>query len=174
MTIDFQYTLDDYRIGLRAHYRKGASAFNRWLMKLLVPLAVLSILLGVVLVTTGEGGLSVAPFVIGALWIWIRMGGSYQLSAKKQFAKNPVLREPRRMDFSDDGVKTDAGIASSKVSWKAYLRYAESKDCFLLYHSPVMFVIVPMRVLQPEQVVELRRLLQTHVAKDVAMAASSS
>jgi hypothetical protein len=100
------------------------------------------------------------------------MGKIYLLSARSQFAKNPVLREPRRVEFSDAGVKTDSGIASSQVSWKAFLRYVESIDTFLLYTSPACFVIVPKRVLQTEQVSELRRLLQTHVGRDVPVAVS--
>lgn len=97
---------------------------------------------------------------------------TYQLSARNQFAKSPALREPRRIEFNDEGVKTDSEIASSQVSWKAILRYVESKDAFLLYTSPACFAIVPKRVLQAEQVDELRRLFQTHIGKDVAVAVS--
>ncbi len=88
------------------------------------------------------------------------------------FAKNPSLWEPRRIEFTDDGVKTDAGIASSQMSWKAYLRFVESKDAFLLYGSSACFNIVPKRVLQPAQVDELRALLQRNIGKEAAVAAS--
>lgn len=172
MILNFQFMLDDYRNAVRTHYRKGASAYTRWMLKLTLIIGVLLVLAGVLLVITGQRALGVVlpPLLVGALWTWLAMGKTFQLSARNQFAKNPALRGPRRVEFNDDGVNTDAGIASSQVSWKAYLRYVESKDTFLLYTSPACFVIVPKRVLQPEQVNELRGLLQSHVGKDVAVA----
>jgi hypothetical protein len=174
MIVRFQFTLDDYRNAFRAHYRKGASAFTRWMLIVVLAIGVLLLLISLLFVITGQRALNVVlpPFLLGAFWIWIGMGKTYMLSAKSQFAKNPVLREPRRVEFSDAGVKTDAGIASSQVGWKAFLRFVESSETFLLYTSPACFVIVPKRVLQTEQVSELRRLLQTHVGKDVPVAVS--
>jgi len=50
------------------------------------------------------------------------------------------------------------------------MRYVECDDTFLLYSSPACFMIIPKRVLQPEQVAELRQLLQTHIGKNAAVA----
>jgi hypothetical protein len=174
MVVNFQFTLDDYRNAFRAHYRKGASAYRRWMLRLVLVIGVLLLLAGVLMVITRQSPLSAAltPFLLGAAWTWIGMGKIYLLSARSQFAKSPALREPRRIEFNGEGVKTDAGIASSQASWKAFLRYVESTDTFLLYTSPACFAIVPKRVLQPAQVNELRRLFQTHIGKDVAVAVS--
>ncbi len=171
MTINFQFTLDDYRNAYRTHFRKGASAFTRWMMKLSLVIGVLLLLAGILIVVTRQAPLNAAfsPLVLGAFWTWIGTGQIYSLSARNQFAKSPAVRDPRRVEFNEDGVTTDAGIASSQVSWKAYLRYVESKDTFLLYTSPACFIIVPKRVLQPDQVTELRGLIQTHIVKDVAV-----
>lgn len=172
--VNFQFTLDDYRNAFRAHYKKGASAFTRWMLRLALVIGVLFLLVSVLFVITGQRALNVVltPFLLGAFWTWLGTGKIYQLSARNQFTKNPALREPRRVEFSDDGVKTDAGIASSQVSWKAYVCYVESADTFLIYTSPACFVIVPKRVLQSEQMNELRRLLQSHVGKNVSVAVS--
>jgi YcxB-like protein len=174
MIVNLQFTLDDYRNAFRAHYRKGASAYTRWMLKFALVVGVVSLLVGVLFVITGQRALNVAlpPFIFGAFWTWVGTGKIYQLFGRNQFAKSPALHEPRCIEFNDDGVKTDAGIVSSQVSWKAFLRYIESRDTFLLYTSPGCFAIVPKRVLQPEQVNDLRRLLQTHVGKDVAVAVS--
>ena len=174
MIVNFQFTLDDYRNAFRAHYRKGASAFTRWMLIVVLVVGVLLLLLSVLFIITGQRALNVVlpPLFLGAFWTWIGMGKTYQLSARSQCAKSPALREPRRIEFNDDGVKTDSGIASSQVSWKAILRYVESSETFLLYTSPACFAIVPKRVLQPEQVNELRRLFQTHIRKDAAVAVS--
>lgn len=172
MTLHFQFTLDDYRNAFRAHYQKGASKLTRWTMKLLLVVGVIFFLFGILLFLSGQRAPNVVlfPFLIGAFWIWIGSGRAYIFSAKKQFAKAPALREPRTIELNDEGMTTDAGVASSKTSWKAYVRFVESKDSFLLYTSPACFNIIPKRVLQPEQVTELRQLLQAHVGKDVAVA----
>jgi hypothetical protein len=174
MIVNFQFTLDDYRNAVRTHYRKGASAYRRWMLRLVLVIGVLLLLAGILMVITRQGPLTTAlpPLFLGAAWTWIGTGKIYLLSARNQFVKIPAVRGPRRVEFSDDGVNTDAGIASSQLSWKALLRYVESSDTFLLYTSPGCFAIVPKRVLQPEQVNELRRLLQTHVGKDAAVAVS--
>jgi YcxB-like protein len=174
MTLHFQFTLDDYRNAFRAHFRKGASALTRWTLRVGLVIGVFFFLAGVLLFVTGQRALSVVlvPFLLGALWTWIGTGQTYQLSARSQFAKNPMLREPRTIELNEDGVNTDAGIASSQMSWQAYLRYVESKDTFLLYTSPACFVIIPKRILQPEQMSELRQLMHAHIGKDVAVAVS--
>lgn len=172
MVIQFQFTLDDYRNAFRAHCKKGASRLTRWTMKLLLVVGVIFFLLGILLFVTGQRTPNVVLmlFFLGAVWIWVGSGQTYMLSAKKQFAKAPALREPRTIELNDDGMTTDAGVASSKASWQAYMRFVESKDSFLLYTNPACFNIIPKRVLQPEQVDELRQLLQAHIGKDVAVA----
>jgi hypothetical protein len=98
MIVNFQFTLDDYRNAFRGHFQKGASAFTRWMLKLVLVVGVLFLLLSVLFVITGQRALNVVlpPFLLGAFWIWIGMGKTYLLSARSQFAKNPILREPRR------------------------------------------------------------------------------
>jgi hypothetical protein len=174
MIVNFQFTLDDYRNAFRAHFQKGASVFTRCALRLGLVIGALFLLAGILLVITGQRALNVVlvPILIGAFWIWLGTGKIFMLSARSRFAKNPTLREPSRVEFNDDGGKSDAGFACSQAEWKAYLRYVESKDTFLIYTSPACFVIVPKRVLQPEQVDELRQLFQTHIGKDVALAAS--
>jgi hypothetical protein len=174
MIINFQFTLDDYRNAFHAHYREGTPEYTRWMLRMVLVIGVLLLLTGILIVITRQAPLNVAilPFLVGAAWIWTGMGKFYLLSARSKFAKSPALHEPRRIEFNDNGVKTDAGIASSQASWKAFLRYVESTDTFLLYTSPGCFAIVPKRVLQAEQLNELRRLFQTHIGKDVAVAVS--
>jgi hypothetical protein len=88
MTLDFQFTLDDYRNAFRTHFRKGASAFTRWILRLSLCVGVVLLLTGVLFVITGQWAVKITlpPFLLGAFWIWIGMGGSYKAAARKQFA----------------------------------------------------------------------------------------
>lgn len=174
MKIEFQFTLDDYRNAFRAHYRKGASVSTRWTLRLCLAIGAFLLLTSILLIATGHWAMNVAlgPFLLGAAWIWIGMGGNYQWAARKLFTKNPALRQPRLIEVNDDGIKTDAGVVSSQHTWKAYLRYVETKDCFLLYTSPASFNIITKRVLQPSQVDELRQLFKIHIGNEAAVAVS--
>ncbi len=168
MTITFQFTLDDYRKAFRAHFNVGAPLFTRWMMKGFVIGGSLLLLLGAMLLMFGKSPLNVTltPVFLGAVWLWYGLGGAYMRSAKAQFTKNPALREERRVEASDQGIKTDAGVASSQLTWKAYMRFVETTDFFLLYTSPACFVIMPKRAFQPVQVGEFRNLLKSHIGKD--------
>jgi hypothetical protein len=172
MTINFQFTLEDYQDGFRAHLRKGASLYTRWMLKIITVAGFLLVAMGILLVATGQRNLStwLTPAVLGCLWIWIGTGRNYQRVAKSQFTKNPMLRQPRTVEITSDGIKTDAGVSSSDVRWEAYLRSVESDKVFLLYTSPACFVIIPKRVLQPSQTDELREVLQTHIGNNAAAA----
>lgn len=171
MTINFQFILEDYQDAFRAHMRKGASLSTRWTLKIITVAGFLLVAMGIVLVAAGQRNLStwLTPALIGCMWIWIGMG-RYPRAAKSQFTKNPMLQQPRTIEISADGVKTDAGVASSDMRWQAYLRFLESDKVFLLYTSPACFVIIPKRVLQPFQTDELRQILQTHIGKKAAVA----
>lgn len=171
MILDYQFTLDDYHNAFKAHMKKGASALSRWTMRLGLVVGAVMLLGGIANLINGQRAPSVVlpPFFFAAVWFLIGMGGFYWLSAKRQFTRNPALRQPRRVEIGEDGVKTDAGVASSQMSWKAYLRFIESKDTFLLYTSPACFVIIPKRVLQPSQVDELREILKRNVGKEAAV-----
>jgi hypothetical protein len=172
MTIDFQFTLEDYRDAFRAHFKKGASLYARVMFKVCAVGGCLLMIMGVALFATGERRLNVwlVPAVLGAVWFWIGIGGSYNRAGKAQFEIYPSLRQARRLEIGSQGINTDAGIASSNLSWNAYLRYVESDKVFLLYTAPGCFVIIPKRVLQPSETDELRQALQTHIGKIAAVA----
>jgi hypothetical protein len=170
MTIHFQFTLEDYQDAFRAHLRKGASASVRWMLKIITVAGFLLIAMGIVMLATGQRNLStwLTPGVLGCLWVWIGTGRNYRRVAKSQFTKNPALRQPRTVEITSDGIKTDAGIASGDTRWAAYLNFVESDKVFLLYTSPGCFVIIPKRVLQTSQTDELREILQTHIGNKAA------
>jgi|GEM_PF-6633596 hypothetical protein len=104
MTVNFQFTLDDYRNAYRTHYRKGPPAFTRWMMKVSLAIGVLLLLGSALIVITRTAPLNAAlsSLVVGAFWTWIGTGQIYSLSARSQFAKSPALRDPRRVEFNDD------------------------------------------------------------------------
>jgi vacuolar-type H+-ATPase subunit I/STV1 len=63
MIVNFQFTLNDYRNAYRTHYRKGASAFTRWMMKLSLVIGVLLLLAGILIVVTRQGPLNARRFL---------------------------------------------------------------------------------------------------------------
>jgi len=169
MTATFHYTSDDYRNAFRTHLQIGVRPYVRWLRRGFIPLGVLICLMGGFLLLAGASRDMIVwvCLLIGVLLLWTGMGCSYRRAAKAQFEKTRLAREEYRLEVNDSGLKIDCGIASGETNWKAYTRYVESNDTFLLYTSPALFVIIPKRVLQPEQIDEIRNLLKNNVSRDI-------
>ncbi len=92
------------------------------------------------------------------LWAFLLWGSPWWF-ARTQFLKQPSAQGQRTASFDGDGVKWQWDGGLSVVQWKTYIRWMESKNQILLCSSPVQCGIVPKRVLNSEQLSELRTLL---------------
>jgi len=88
-----------------------------------------------------------------------------------QFRKQAAVQGPRTLMLSDKGVSSKWDGGASEVEWKTFLRWQECKTQFLLFTSPVMFNMIPKRVLTAEQICEVRKLLAEHIDTKHASAA---
>ena len=103
------------------------------------------------------------PFVIAILWILVLWGGPWW-AARVQYTKQPSAQGPRTMTLDDSGVHLRWETGESKLEWRVFMRWVESKDQFLLYSSPKCFNMLPKRALTPEQLAEFRVLLKAKIA----------
>jgi hypothetical protein len=101
---------------------------------------------------------------IAGLWVLMLWGGPWW-AARMQFRKQPSVQGPITATLSEKGVSWKWDGGSSEVEWKTFHRWQECKTQFLLFTSPVMFNMIPKRVLSPEQESEVRNLLTEHVGK---------
>jgi hypothetical protein len=63
----------------------------------------------------------------------------------KLWEVQPPLRRPHRADFSDYGVIVSDAFVRTASQWQAFEGFRETPNLFVLYTSPLAFLIVPKR-----------------------------
>jgi hypothetical protein len=76
-----------------------------------------------------------------------------------QYQKAKLLQGEFSVVADDEGMVVVSEEMQSRTLWKAFTKFVESRQSFLLYLSPNLFVITPKRCLTPEQQEELRGFL---------------
>lgn len=76
-------------------------------------------------------------------------------------ARSDGLRTPLVMDADASFVRFAASEGQSRIPWSEVVRWREDGSVVLLYHSPILFNIVPKRVLPAGGLDALRDLYET-------------
>jgi YcxB-like protein len=83
---------------------------------------------------------------------------------RRQFRTSPSAAEERVIKINETGVATVSPNVSAQYGWQAFTRYRETDLSFLLFGSPyVAGVWIPKRVMSPEQIEELRGILNARL-----------
>jgi hypothetical protein len=162
--ITFQLTPEDYYYGLLVW--RTRKAWQRWLLRfayasvgLTVPVAVF-----VLFVHPDSQSLKIsgALLAFAALWFTFMLAGP-KFSAHRQFRGSPTAQSPITMETSDAGVAIHSAYGDSKVSWSAYVAWAEAKSVFVILPQPRIYVPIPKRAFTPEQMNEFREILRRNI-----------
>ena len=160
INLKFALTADEFLAGQRIYNRHIASAWNRYVYRLLVPAGILFIVVGAAGFAIGfPMGLSILIFTWGAFLItertifWLR-------KMRKEFTQYPPGAWDQIMELDDDKVLVQSTVAKAEISWERFSRFAENDKIFFLYTPPRAFYPIPKRVLSPEDTDRLRELLQ--------------
>ena len=82
---------------------------------------------------------------------------------KKIFFQQKDLSAPFELEINAEGLKASNEFGSSLRPWSHFIRWKENNELFLLYHSDVMYSIVPKRFLtDPGQIETIRNYLVTN------------
>ena len=84
--------------------------------------------------------------------------------AVRSLQNTPFYQGKIRVQADDSGTRFVYGAGDSNTQWSGYIRFQETKNLFMLYVSKVMFRAISKRALRPEQVSELREMLQKKIA----------
>jgi hypothetical protein len=57
----------------------------------------------------------------------------------------------------------NSALRNSKVDWSAYVNWVEEKATFALFPHPRIFIVIPKRAFDADQLVEFRELLHRKV-----------
>jgi YcxB-like protein len=154
--IRYTWTSEDALNALRAQSVRGWSAFQ------FVLLLALLFLVGIYLVDHGFGL---------AGWTWLGASAVFAMAAyevprmqvRRGLNNNPSAQG--EIVFRCDGAGTSSTYSTGKsqLEWRAYTRYKETDQLFLMFFSSGRCICLPKRVMSAGQIEELRGLLRTQI-----------
>ena len=147
-----QEILDDYVKAQKFHARKRDFIF------------ITSILAISILLAVGSG----EYIVPGILLLYLIIRPFYmRIRYTRTWEKTPSFHKSlETYGFDDNGFHTeDDGGNLSVIHWDKFIKWRESKDLFLIYLSPYMFVFLPKRLVNIEEQNQIRELLKLKIGQ---------
>jgi hypothetical protein len=159
MEVRYQCTADDYVEAQRAHARKSSGYY------VLLVLGILSVLTGLTIMLRVSLGSGLVVAFGGIFWLsWFPLFLS-RWRIKRDFRKHPNLGVPCALVADGDGLKTQSNVTQSQSAWRAYSKFLESPNLFLIYPGARMFFMVPKRAFSSVELEEFRRLLHQNLQR---------
>lgn len=162
MKIVCNYTIDDYVEAQRLH-RRGSiwRQWDRvvgWLFFLICAGA------GLLIVVSNPHQYrialpSLAMAVFWALLLFVFPG----LRMRYIFKRSPYFSQESSFDISEEGILNENPNMRSQRSWNLFTKWAENERLFMIYSSPVQFVLLPKRSFATGAAEQLRELLRRKI-----------
>ena len=121
-----------------------------------------SILVIAILIAVGSG-----EYIIpGIFLLYLIIRPSYlRTRYKRTWERTPSFhRSSETYGFDENGFHTEDDSGNLSVThWDKFLKWRESKDLFLMYLSPYLFVFLPKRFVGMEEQNQIRELLKRKI-----------
>jgi hypothetical protein len=82
---------------------------------------------------------------------------------RRSYRKDRRFQNDFTTDISEDGVHIVMPTADAQIKWENFVRFLESDDIFMLFHSDLIFNILPKRAFAPGEVDRFRELLHRKI-----------
>jgi hypothetical protein len=69
---------------------------------------------------------------------------------RRYWASLEELHRPRSIQIDDGGVGINDGAIATSYAWRAFVRWRETENLFVLYTSKIGFVMIPKRAIGPD------------------------
>jgi YcxB-like protein len=170
MPIQLKYTLsfEDYLAAQRIHAKS-----NWWLhlnqvlgRRILPVIGILMIYLGLAGGLGGHGSAWVPALLmlsLGAFFALYPFYMTYKL--KRCFERTRTDTAEFTIEFDEELIRTASLNSKSEIAWAAVNATAQDDNVFLIYLAPAKFLVVPMRVCDEQQLIEVRELCERKVSK---------
>ncbi len=80
-----------------------------------------------------------------------------------QKPENAHILEEAEVTLRNDGITDRDALSESRYEWEAIVRKAETPDSYYLYTNSYHAIVIPKRILKPEEQAELLRLLNQYL-----------
>ncbi len=78
---------------------------------------------------------------------------------KKLFAQQKELHVPFEMEIAESNIVVSNAYGNAVRPWKDFLKWKENEELIMLYHSDILFTIIPKRFLADPQQLEFIKSL---------------
>ena len=83
---------------------------------------------------------------------------------RRRFLRDPTLRNPFEIEFSDEGILLTAADVAARMSWSYYSRVVETERLYLLARGTMHMTIIPKKSFtSAAHEANFRRLLKRHL-----------
>ena len=151
MHISFQLTKDDLQEALGKHGGLGMKVRSA-VGFFMVAMTVLFLFL-----KQASWG-AIVPGAIGCLFICLP-----RLQTRQAIKNGGRILDPVETTISAVGIESANSVATTNLSWGAFIRDVETKNLFLVYPSRQMLHIYPKRAFAPEEIETFRGMLEEHL-----------
>ena len=159
--VTFAPSQADYVAATRGHYFALIRS-RRWLTKITTVL-VLLVAVATAFVAFMDGEVGWFPLImLPAVALAMAIGISFNLlwfprKMRRLFAQQPLYGNETESAWSDREFTNRSSLGTTVVQWAQFVRWKETSKSFLFYLSDSSYLFVPKRVLDDEQVLDLRR-----------------
>jgi hypothetical protein len=164
--IRFNITAKDYIEAQRAHARRRRT--ERWALYGMQALAALAMGLGVFDLSRGAAQERGAFLLVMSL-VWFTWFLSTDYLLARQYRATKALHGETFMDIAEDCIRSENVNGRAELSWSAIVDVLETKNLFMLYLQPTMFLFVPKRAFAEPDLPAFRQILLSKVPGRVTL-----
>lgn len=139
-------------------YRGILGKFNYIFSGFILPLLCIVVILSYILIIGEANPLAILPSIIVIIIFSAFVRLPYYLqyyTLKKSMKKNNFLKDPICYEFEEDKLSISSSKGNSSVLWRNIYKALELKPCFVIYTSPVKYLIIPRRCLADSEQLKL-------------------
>jgi hypothetical protein len=109
--------------------------------------------------------LTLLPWILIGAFLWFFLFLRLRRRYQKAFDKTPGFHRVRTIHITDDGLTMTEPTLEWRATWAHYVRFAETKNLFLLYVGDVAAEFIPKRIFPDESAVtEFRSILEQNIS----------
>ncbi len=169
MKIKCQLEWTDYLNSQLLHMQPGRLA-KKILYGVLLVAMICGFIGGFFLFATGQlellGDLSLSFFSVAIFVLLYILYLRYMFlpkQVKKVFFQQKELSAPFEIEFTDTSMLASNEFGNSTRPWKNFIKWKENKELLLLYHSDMLYNIIPKRFFfDPQQFETVKTYLETN------------
>ncbi len=152
---------------MQIKYRVTAADFAEASAKAVRPLQIfggLILVAGVLVVVTNPHGVTESPIPIAlALVFGLFLIFGWRIPVSRAYRADRRLQQEWSATIGEEGIELQGEAAKAEYSWRAFVRFVETKNLFVLYHSPRLYNAFPKRSFAPGEADAFRALAQQKV-----------